>query len=559
MITKNNIMGLDGFVWWFGIVENRKDPLTLGRCQVRIFGWHTEDKNLIPTSDLPWAHPIVPLGYNTSSMVAPKEGEMVFGFFLDGEEGQFPTMMGVVPGIPEGTPRIDKGFSDPRDYASLIQSPKNVGTRVYPTDGGGAYFEDDDPKRFPYVSNEPTISRLARNENVENTIVGVKKKTVVTNVLNANQDYWSEPQTEYAAIYPYNHVYESESGHIMEFDDTPGSERIHFAHRSGTFDEIHPNGTKVTKVVNKNYEIIMSDNHVYVMGDCSITVNGDASIFIRGDANMKVGGDMKTSVRGTYEVVSTGNMKFVAPRIDLNPPDESPSYIEQSYDPKIAIIEKRQVPGGSGSFVFAGVTLNVSPNYAETSTEYKPMDAPTDTRENSNTEIANTSTSPPVTCGDFSDPLTEADYNKNISSNYKLKDLTISCLFPYRINSQRGLKESDIACNLQGLAENCLEPLRQKYPGFRINSGYRVGEGQSQHGTGQAADLQWPGKSKTELLEICKWASENLNYDQLIYEVPPNSALGWLHISFNRAGNRPAGRPKILTWKGGSYLTGLVA
>jgi hypothetical protein len=36
-----------------GVVENRIDPLQLGRCQVRIFGHHTENKQLLPTSDLP--------------------------------------------------------------------------------------------------------------------------------------------------------------------------------------------------------------------------------------------------------------------------------------------------------------------------------------------------------------------------------------------------------------------------------------------------------------------------------------------------------------------------
>ena len=43
--------------------------------------------------------------------------------------------------------------------------------------------------------------------------------------------------------YPNNHVYESESGHVQEFDDTPGAERIHTYHRAGTFEEIHPDGS----------------------------------------------------------------------------------------------------------------------------------------------------------------------------------------------------------------------------------------------------------------------------------------------------------------------------
>ena len=558
MINKNNFMGLDGFVWWFGIVENRKDPIYIGRCQVRIFGWHTENKELIPTRDLPWSHPIVPLGSNTGSMVAPKEGEMVFGFFLDGDDGQFPVMLGIVPGIPDGTPRADKGFSDPRDAVALGQAPRVVTKRTYNQDSSGATIEDEAQKRFPSFANVPSVSRLARNEDVDDTIVGVKKKTIVQNVLTADENFWSEPETKYAAQYPYNHVYESESGHVVEFDDTPGAERVHVAHRTGTFDEMHPDGTRVMKVVKDKYEIVLSDNNVIVYGDCNIIINGRGSIFVRGDADLKVGGNMKTSVKGTYEVVSTGNMKFVSPRIDFNPSGETPTYQEQQFDPKTAVLEKRQVLGGSGSFNFAGVTLNVSPNYATTSTDYVPNDAPKDTSP----EKANTEPSPPVTCGDFSEPLKEADYDKNLSPNFKLRNLTIGpgILFPYRINSQKGFKESEIACNLQALATNCLEPLRREYPGMRINSAFRLGENQSQHGTGEAADVSWPSKSKAELLEICKWASTNLSFDKIIYEIPSNSPNGWLHISFNRKGNlKGTARPRLMTWRGGGYETGLNA
>lgn len=98
-MNRNNFMGLSGFVWWVGVIENPKtDKLGLGRCQVRIFGWHTQDKSVLPTSDLPWAHPMIPLN-NSKSFSTPKNGEWVVGFFMDGESGQFPIMMGVLPGI----------------------------------------------------------------------------------------------------------------------------------------------------------------------------------------------------------------------------------------------------------------------------------------------------------------------------------------------------------------------------------------------------------------------------------------------------------------------------
>ena len=55
----NNIYG--DFVWWQGVVEDKIDPLMLGRCRVRILGYHTDDLNEIPTDCLPWAMPMQPI------------------------------------------------------------------------------------------------------------------------------------------------------------------------------------------------------------------------------------------------------------------------------------------------------------------------------------------------------------------------------------------------------------------------------------------------------------------------------------------------------------------
>lgn len=554
MINRNNFMGLDGFVWWFGVVENRQDPLRLGRCQVRIYGWHTEDKNQIPTKDLPWAHPILPLSTNSATISSAKEGNMVFGFFLDSDDAQFPVMLGIVPGIPEFTPRADKGFSDPRTDTQLGQAPQLPGTKTYSTDGTGVTFLNTEPARFPYYTNEPTTSRLARNENVDSTIIGERKASSLKNVLTGTEGYWNEPQTKYDAVFPYNHVYESESGHVMEFDDTPGAERVHIAHRSGTFDEMYPDGTRVTKVTKNKYEIVMSDNYVNIFGDCNITINGKAAILVKGDAELKVGGSMTTSVRGTYQVVSTGEMKFVAPRIDFNPPGETPTYTEQTYTPENAIIERRQVPGGTGTFVFAGVTMNVSPDIPETDV---PPESPP----------ANVANNEPVTCGDFSEPLSEADYSKKLSANFTLKQMCVNGGEIFRIRTQTTragtlARESDAACNLQALCERVLEPVRSRFGALIVTSGWRLGNDQGQHGLGEACDFQI-GRDRKDLLEVVLWIKNNLNYDQLIYEVPDLNSRqkyaglknGWIHVSYRRSGNRTsADLTKNITFDGKEYL-----
>jgi hypothetical protein len=96
-----NFLGHDGFIWWIGVVEDINDPLTLGRCKVRCFGYHPAKKtNLVPTEDLPWALAIHPL--NTPNLYgAPKLGDWVFGFFLDALSAQEPAILGYLPAIPE--------------------------------------------------------------------------------------------------------------------------------------------------------------------------------------------------------------------------------------------------------------------------------------------------------------------------------------------------------------------------------------------------------------------------------------------------------------------------
>ena len=111
-------MGMDGFVWFTGVVEDRDDPDQLGRGRVRCLGFHTEDKTRIPTADLPWAHVMHPItdpsmngmGHTPSFMV---EGTWVLGFFRDAEDKQQPIIIGTLPCVPEllGNPNL--GFSDP--------------------------------------------------------------------------------------------------------------------------------------------------------------------------------------------------------------------------------------------------------------------------------------------------------------------------------------------------------------------------------------------------------------------------------------------------------------
>ena len=97
-------------VIWMGVVENTNDPLKLGRVQVRIFGVHTDNLALIPTSDLPWA--LSSYSTNTSkSFSSLLEGDHVIGYFPDGVSAQAPIVLGVIPGVLSQKWDYNKGFS----------------------------------------------------------------------------------------------------------------------------------------------------------------------------------------------------------------------------------------------------------------------------------------------------------------------------------------------------------------------------------------------------------------------------------------------------------------
>lgn len=90
------------FTWWSGIVEDRNDPLKLGRVRVRIFGMHSDNTARIPKEKLPWAQIMVPTT-GTQSFVGPRPGDWVMGFFQDGTNGQLPVVMGTYLGVDSNT------------------------------------------------------------------------------------------------------------------------------------------------------------------------------------------------------------------------------------------------------------------------------------------------------------------------------------------------------------------------------------------------------------------------------------------------------------------------
>lgn len=251
-------IGEEGFRWFLGVVEDRNDPLKLGRVRVRIINLHSDKQSRIGTNELPWA---TILNSPTSAShnkvgISPTGitlGSTVVGFFMDGNDGNNPVIMGTLAGIP--------------------------GNNV----------------------NNHDVALEAREVNA------IKKDLL-----------GPEPESAYRSKYPYNKVISTEGGHYVEIDDTPGSERIHVYHKSGTYIEINQEGRFVAKKVNDDFEVVVKDKNVYVGGNVKIEVKGNVDLQVDGNMSTNVGGNMDTTVGGTYSVKSGGNMSFNAPKIDLN-------------------------------------------------------------------------------------------------------------------------------------------------------------------------------------------------------------------------------------------------
>jgi len=312
-----NVAGLEGFVWWLGVVENRIDPLKLGRSQVRIFHWHDESKELMATADLKWASSATPI--NNDSPIPPKDGQWVMGFYLDGKDGQMPMMMFTLPGFSDVAGDRSKGFNDQRTDEQLKTEPRPPKSKSYDLSGKGVTItERDKAERFPnkeylVVTDEPTTPRLARNEpeEIKKTFIQERKEKRIITIPIVNKQgvaEWQEEKTKYDSKYPFNKVYETEAGHIIEVDDTYGKERIQIAHRSGTFLEIEPMGNSVFKVVKDNYQIMMSEDNTLILGNSNVTIMKDGNIYIKGDMNMRVDGNTKLKIAKNFNIEVGGNM-----------------------------------------------------------------------------------------------------------------------------------------------------------------------------------------------------------------------------------------------------------
>ena len=154
-------------------------------------------------------------------------------------------------------------------------------------------------------------NKLAQGD-VNGTVVQKKEKDRLTGIQLPNAQSWEQPRIPYKADYPYNKVIQTEGGHIIEIDDTPGSERLHVYHKSGTFFEIDANGSVVRRTKGSSYEIIDKNGYISVSGDANLSVKGSVKIFVGGNADIEVEGDTNINCFNDITMQAAGRVDISA-------------------------------------------------------------------------------------------------------------------------------------------------------------------------------------------------------------------------------------------------------
>lgn len=141
------------------------------------------------------------------------------------------------------------------------------------------------PKReYNYGSS---INKAARGVKINDLYVGGGDFGVPLNIA---------PQRP--SEYPFNDVNETQSGHVVEYDDTPGGERILIKHRKGAGVEMRADGSVVISAVNNKVEVTGGDQTVIVEGHGNLIYNGNLNLKVTGDYNVDVGGNYNVNVAG---------------------------------------------------------------------------------------------------------------------------------------------------------------------------------------------------------------------------------------------------------------------
>ena len=184
---KSNFIGRDGFRWWIGQIPptasapEQADGEGWGfRYKVRILGYHTDNISELPDEDLPWAGVMMPTtagsgggGFSQSARI--NQGDIVVGFFLDGDDAQIPVIMGAF-GKTQFTPSDQPStpFAPFTGYTTNIKRPDTKSDR----ESAGQSSQDQKQPR-----NIQDVGPLNQNNEGKGKAKEVKASSATGNVI----------------------------------------------------------------------------------------------------------------------------------------------------------------------------------------------------------------------------------------------------------------------------------------------------------------------------------------------------------------------------------------
>lgn len=504
------------------------------------------------SSDYATAAALIPSTKNNNGSLLKRRNREKSLFLKDGIPNK--DMSGVTDTPTQETQIVDDKTQNPVVTPKITQDKSNIAGSGVTNSGDGGFVDPNNI--YPKYFNEPDINRLARNEKIDQTVVFAKESARAKGITSANGVKWDQPEIPYNSKYPFNHVKVTESGHVEEFDDTKDNERIHRYHRSGTYEEIDHNGTKINRIVGDAYEIFERNGNVLIRGTCNVTIAGNSNILVEnnsnidvlGDATMTVGGNMTTGVTGKYAINCGGEFSIDAADVHWNSgkgsgvrmPSGSASGVPEfpelvGFSRFTELDSNYETPeeGDSSDWRAKTDALGTTDSTDRQAAEENAINNPGEQEKIDNATV----NAIPESCSAFANQDTFTG-SFVITKNFNLSKT--KCI-PVGIN--QGLRAAEIVCNMKQLAENCLEPMLMTYPNMIISSGFRSeaknnsvgGSKTSDHLTGCACDVVLPGFNRKQYYDAVVGLAKTLGaYTQLILETKGTSTI-WIHISYAKA------------------------
>ena len=368
-------------MFYYGVVEDRLDPLQVGRVRVRVFDVHSHQKDHIATPDLPWCMVMMPTtvpglgGFGQSHSLL--EGTHVVGIFTDDEKQQF-VVLGVNQGIASAgslvteeangkarriivnnTNQHEIGFSDPRrrfldsyDGKPDGKNPKHFPQRTFGLEKTLEYYpatplsispvydqtnNEEEINFSDYIQEEPQGSKDTPYYPKEKTFYfeDADGKRQKQNVSDINK-FSGVGQENFLHFHYLRGLRRDLSDHLEDFAKRPTyAPRYPFNKatytESGHLFELddtpkkervslqHRSGTYFEYHADGDADTrVVKDNYTAICGNDTLYVGGKVKIKVLGDATLDVGGDLKADVAGKTTIDGTDDITVTAPVISMN-------------------------------------------------------------------------------------------------------------------------------------------------------------------------------------------------------------------------------------------------